>query len=297
MSDRKLHVLRIAQRLFTEKGFATTSIQDILDEANISKGTFYNYFRSKNECLMAILEHAYEEATILRRELLIGESLEDPDVLAKQIAVRLVLNREQNLLPLYDAIYYSGDDDLRSFIQRHHRKELTWLARRFIDLYGEEVRPYVADLVLVCTGVLQHYLHFMNARTIQPVDTETLVRFSLLATKGVFHEMKNTNCTFIGPTLFKGFPKEEQSIDELREHLLQQLQTLQQHELPMQSAAYLSFIHDELQKKEPRLVIIGTIIRSLRESLVHTKLESAIDTFSADCWEFIDRISHDQKSE
>ena len=77
MNDRKRQVLLTAQRLFIEKGFSTTSVQDILDESCISKGTFYNYFSSKNECLIAILEHAHDEATVRRRELLIGQDLSD----------------------------------------------------------------------------------------------------------------------------------------------------------------------------------------------------------------------------
>ena len=77
MNDRKRQVLLTAQRIFIDKGFASTSVQDILDESGISKGTFYNYFTSKNECLMAILEHGHDEAKVRRRELLIGQDPTD----------------------------------------------------------------------------------------------------------------------------------------------------------------------------------------------------------------------------
>ena len=54
MNNKKHQVLLTAQRLFIEKGFAATSVQDIINESKISKGTFYNYFSSKNECIIAI---------------------------------------------------------------------------------------------------------------------------------------------------------------------------------------------------------------------------------------------------
>ena len=54
MNDRKQHVINKAHQLFIDKGFQATSIQDILDYSGISKGTFYNYFSSKNELLIAI---------------------------------------------------------------------------------------------------------------------------------------------------------------------------------------------------------------------------------------------------
>ncbi|WP_442956966.1 TetR/AcrR family transcriptional regulator [Planococcus sp. MB-3u-03] len=44
----KQQIINAAHRLFIQKGYNASSIQDILDEAGISKGTFYNYFTSKS---------------------------------------------------------------------------------------------------------------------------------------------------------------------------------------------------------------------------------------------------------
>ena len=41
-------IINTAWKLFYEKGFGETTINDILREADISKGTFYYYFRSKD---------------------------------------------------------------------------------------------------------------------------------------------------------------------------------------------------------------------------------------------------------
>ena len=42
-------LLDTAFKLFTEKGIKETSIQDIVDNANVAKGTFYLYFKDKYE--------------------------------------------------------------------------------------------------------------------------------------------------------------------------------------------------------------------------------------------------------
>lgn len=42
--------------LFEKKGFTNTSIQDIVDQLNVTKGTFYYYFTSKESLLMTIHE-------------------------------------------------------------------------------------------------------------------------------------------------------------------------------------------------------------------------------------------------
>src|SRR3954464_10230092 len=101
VNNRKRNVLLTAQRLFTEKGYAATSVQDIIDESKISKGTFYNYFSSKNECIIAIIENAKEETDLKRREMLIQQEITDKDILINQLSVRMELYRKRNLMPIF----------------------------------------------------------------------------------------------------------------------------------------------------------------------------------------------------
>jgi len=62
-NKRRERIIDAAWKLFREKGFAETTINDILKEAQISKGTFYYYFRSKDDLLdtlSEILDREYE---------------------------------------------------------------------------------------------------------------------------------------------------------------------------------------------------------------------------------------------
>lgn len=47
--DKETRLLTTAFNLFTEKGIKDTSIQEIVDKANVAKGTFYLYFKDKYE--------------------------------------------------------------------------------------------------------------------------------------------------------------------------------------------------------------------------------------------------------
>ena len=47
--NKEERLLNTGFKLFTEKGFKDTSIQDIVDNANVAKGTFYLYFKDKYE--------------------------------------------------------------------------------------------------------------------------------------------------------------------------------------------------------------------------------------------------------
>ena len=61
--DTREKIVRTAWKLFYEKGFGETTINDIIREADISKGTLYYYFRSKDDLLSTLselLDHEYE---------------------------------------------------------------------------------------------------------------------------------------------------------------------------------------------------------------------------------------------
>ena len=53
--QRKSEILDTAERMFQEKGYTICTINDIIKELDIAKGTFYYYFKSKEEVLDAIV--------------------------------------------------------------------------------------------------------------------------------------------------------------------------------------------------------------------------------------------------
>ena len=55
-SPTKDKLLDAALRLMLAKGFAATSVEDICDEAALTKGSFFHYFETKEELGKAVLE-------------------------------------------------------------------------------------------------------------------------------------------------------------------------------------------------------------------------------------------------
>ncbi len=54
--EKESRLLESAFKLFTEKGLKETSIQGIVDESNVAKGTFYLYFKDKYELRDILIE-------------------------------------------------------------------------------------------------------------------------------------------------------------------------------------------------------------------------------------------------
>ena len=53
--EKKQNLLDAAYALFTEKGVAKTSVDEIVRGANVAKGTFYLYFRDKGDVLRELI--------------------------------------------------------------------------------------------------------------------------------------------------------------------------------------------------------------------------------------------------
>ncbi|QUG84143.1 TetR/AcrR family transcriptional regulator [Bacillus nitratireducens] len=53
--ERRKEILETAERLFVTKGYTKTTVNDILKEIRIAKGTFYHYFKSKEEVMDEII--------------------------------------------------------------------------------------------------------------------------------------------------------------------------------------------------------------------------------------------------
>ncbi|WP_313341363.1 TetR/AcrR family transcriptional regulator [Sedimentibacter sp.] len=60
-SNKKKELISIAGKLFVEKGYEETSVDDILKASGISKGGFYHYFKSKEDVLTDSIKNIIEE--------------------------------------------------------------------------------------------------------------------------------------------------------------------------------------------------------------------------------------------
>lgn len=69
MSERRDEILRIAARIFAERGYVATTVREIAEEAGILSGSLYHHFASKSQIAEEIvleffgsLIHGYESA-------------------------------------------------------------------------------------------------------------------------------------------------------------------------------------------------------------------------------------------
>ena len=82
-AERRAQIVAAARTCFARSGFHNATLQDVFAEAGLSAGCVYNYFRSKDELMLAIADERHEDERRLIAEV---SEMDDPVAALRQIA-------------------------------------------------------------------------------------------------------------------------------------------------------------------------------------------------------------------
>jgi AcrR family transcriptional regulator len=99
--NSKKAIVDAAVKLFSQKGYQETAVADIMNEADLGIGTFYNYFQSKEEILKSLLSEIVEEINQFF-ETLLKEPKPASEVLTEMcLLTAKILDKNRFVLPLF----------------------------------------------------------------------------------------------------------------------------------------------------------------------------------------------------
>ncbi len=104
--ERRLEIVQTAERLFRARGYANCSVDTIIREIGVAKGTFYYYFKSKAEILGAIVDRTLDRIVDQA-----GQVADDPS-LSAMAKMRVLLSYS-----------HVGDESTRDLAEMMHLPE------------------------------------------------------------------------------------------------------------------------------------------------------------------------------
>ena len=125
---RKQELLKIAYQMFIQKGYEETSIDDIIAEAHIAKGTYYYHFPSKEATLEAVIDMMINDE-VERAKAVLSAPIPVPQ---KLVGVIASLRPQQDEISIADAL------NQKENIIMHEK-----IGRRIVD----EAVPLLAEVV------------------------------------------------------------------------------------------------------------------------------------------------------
>ena len=136
---RKQELLQIAYRMFISRGYENTSVDDIIEEAGIAKGTYYYYFETKEQMLEEVIGMMIDRETEAARQILKAEI----PLPQKIVGIITSLRPTQEETPIEGALMQPENIVM-------HEKIRKKIVEEAVPLLSEVVEEGVAEGVFSC---------------------------------------------------------------------------------------------------------------------------------------------------
>ena len=185
-AETKRKLYGIADRLFSERGFSDVSIEDITDEAGVTKGAFYVHFASKDALISLLIEDYVSRSDTDYKAFLKGLPDDMPCASAMLALAGKIADTLSNSL---------GCDNMKKV----YRMLMTESAGT------EAVQEYGRDLYALVRGIMEKGL--ARGEFTSPLSPEALSRHFVMALRGTAFEW----CV-----RYPDFDLREQTIEHIR---------------------------------------------------------------------------------
>ena len=162
--DRKKEIVDVAEELFITKGYSQTTINDILRKIGIAKGTFYYYFKSKEDVMDAIVERFIEIGVNAAEKIAADPTLKAPE---KILQIIMAQNPDE-----------SGKDRMIEELHQVNNAEM----------HQKSLVETIVQLTPILTKVIEQGIREGTFKTPYPKETVEvlLVSSSFLFDEGIF---------------------------------------------------------------------------------------------------------------
>ncbi|MGM0828649.1 MAG: TetR/AcrR family transcriptional regulator [Bacillota bacterium] len=278
MKEKEKLIIETSIKLFATKGFNATSVQEIVNECEISKGAFYLYFKSKEALLLAIMKYYFKMITAKVNEIE-NEDLTPYEKFQKQLECQfieickhkefIIMQIRENAMPFNDEIH----DLLSEMKMDTHR----YYKRRLYGIYGKKIEPYFWDITMMIQGFFHSYLELVMLDKIE-LDFAYLSRFILKRTddlvEGLLKSGDQPVLSFEKlDDLVKDFTSSNRINESTLVHMIEDSIEIAEDE---NSQISLEVIKEEIQKDDTRIIVIKGMMMNLEEDPTLKHLMNAL---------------------
>ncbi|WP_203247402.1 TetR/AcrR family transcriptional regulator [Sporosarcina beigongshangi] len=173
---KKQLIMEKALELFAEKGFESTSVQQITEHCGISKGAFYLSFKSKDELILALIDY-FMMKFVSDIDYLVNNTKNDDDLLQKFYYTIFDSFRQHS-----DFAKILIKEQMRSFNEefiikmRAYDLSMDEVILSMVErLYGDEVKQTKHDVMYCIKGFMKTYSELFLFYDL-PLDLDLLAR-------------------------------------------------------------------------------------------------------------------------
>lgn len=192
---KKQQILHVAMGVFKEKGYTSSSMQEIAEACGMAKGSIYKIFPSKEDLFTAVFELChqgmFEKASQLdstgKRE-----GLTPKEQLLRKIEFQLQYMLENYFFMVeFKELPIKDNETFQAAWKKKRATLLTWHKNGFLEAYGAVISPYIWDVVAIFRGLLKEYLFYVMQKGLSLTMSE-LAHFLIERMNAIVADMLHT---------------------------------------------------------------------------------------------------------
>lgn len=275
MGDRRITIIEQAMKLFATKGYHSTSIKEIADESGIAKGTFYNYFESKQDIMLSILKYYTEMMNQELDRIANDHSLNAKDIFLKQIHFQFQESlKHRDFIQMHireHALHIN--EEVNEFLVRMRATRMNWLTDRLSKVYGEKIDNFLYDLATMLNGFMREYFEYIILDKME-FEIDKLSKFILNRIDDLVTSFLKNGDYFLEYSDFREILKLKVyshgqlniKLKGIIQQVLDSLDTLSlSAEMVGKTKTTMEVFEDEfIHKEEPNLIVIEGLLLFLR---------------------------------
>ncbi|WP_042148679.1 TetR/AcrR family transcriptional regulator [Paucisalibacillus sp. EB02] len=219
MSKKQL-IMDKSLELFANQGFEATSVQQITDYCGISKGAFYLSFKSKDELIVALIDHFMQQLTV-DIDLSVRTTKSD-DILYYfyHTTFQAFLKHANFVKLLMKEQTHSLNDELLTKMRYYDRKTDQTILTMIEKVYGEAINKVKYDLIFAIKGLINGYSSYLLFNRME-FDVDLISRSLVEKTDTLARSITIPFITEDYGNMFQQFHDEKVSEDDLY-HLIEE---------------------------------------------------------------------------
>lgn len=288
MNEKKKLLIEAGLKLFSSKGFYTTSVQEIAQEAGVSKGAFYIHFESKEDLLLAIYKY-YIEAFTEQMDQIQNQNFSPVEILTKQLEAFIqMIDQEKEFIFMHIQDNITVNQDIDDFLKKIRLQTFRWSVNRLEAIYGNSLDEKMIDGTILLDGLLSGFIKWVVASK-SPVDHKNLAQFIVRRLDDTIMGMlkEKTPAIVTKSTFMEQFPSctRQNKNDTISNHLLDIQEKANALDLSEERKEELNetiaLLLNELKKDQPqRILFKGMLAQFASEPSIQENILAIFDELS-----------------
>lgn len=259
MSKKQL-IIKHAIELFANKGFESTSIQEITEQCGISKGAFYLSFKSKDELIISIIDHCMSELSFEVDRVVNSHCSGDHmlyslyftifDFFEKHRKFAIIFTKEQ-LHPM--------NQELLARLVTYDVQFSNSILKLIDYVYGAEVETIKYDLLFCIKGNMHTFSEYLLLRRL-PLNVPSLAHSLVDKTNAI---ARHATIGYVTEEMFNSLSLPIEQTMTLQQCIAQIEQLLNSAEDRLEAES-LTILRDQLQAKDASEAIIRGMMNTLK---------------------------------